>query len=293
VTLLVVVTGTGVVSGYVSGTKSSFAYLVPFNLLLAPAFLFMEAGTVIRLTITLSAVAALGLWGGSALRRRSGVEAAPSPEGRPARGTLRYTIGGVSLIRLSAIVLVGAVALVAVGSAAGFDATTVRMAYDEATLKQLPVDGRSNLSGGAASFRYTAGPGLHELVTDQHFDGGQHDGARWELRSSWTENLNVVSLASYIEKPRLDNPAAVARFVARKDREHARLAGFRVSHAVRVVDGRKGYVWNHGSDRGYWYYAAWFPRPVHTVRVECIAKRQAARFKRLCAEAVGSLRFRG
>ncbi|MDX6643611.1 MAG: hypothetical protein QOD76_1573, partial [Solirubrobacteraceae bacterium] len=51
------------------------------------------------------------------------------------------------------------------------------------------------------------------------------------------------------------------------------------------------YVWNHGSERGYWYYAAWFPQPVHTVRVECIARNQRDRFKRLCAEAVGSLKF--
>ena len=290
--LLTVVLGTGVASGYLSGTKSSLAYLVPFNLLLAPAFLFMDARAVVSLMIGLSVVVALGLWAGSALRRTFGGDAVPSAEERPARGTLRYTVGGVSLIRLSAIVVVGLVALVVAGSAAGFDATTLRMAYDEATAKQLPVDGRSNLSGGTASFRYTARPALHELVTDQHFAGGTYDGARWELRSSWTENLNVVSLASYVETPRLDNPAAVARFVARKDRQHARLAGFRVSHTVRVVDGRKGYVWDHGSRAGIWYFAAWFPQPVHSIRVECIAQREKARFKRLCREAMGSLQFR-
>jgi hypothetical protein len=60
-----------------------------------------------------------------------------------------------------------------------------------------------------------------------------------------------------------------------------------------LVNGRKGYVWDHGSDRGYWYYAAWFPQPVHTVRVECIAKKQVHRFKRLCTEAMRSLRFPG
>jgi len=33
-------------------------------------------------------------------------------------------------------------------------------------------------------------------------------------------------------------------------------------------------------------------RPVfYSVRVECIAKRQTGLFKRLCAEAMGSLRF--
>jgi hypothetical protein len=167
------------------------------------------------------------------------------------------------------------------------------MLYEQTTRTQLPVDGRSNLSGGAASFTYTPGRGLHELITDQHFGDGTYDGARWELRSSWTENFNVVSLASYVETPRLDNPAAVARFVAHKDREHARLAGHRVSHAERVIDGRKGYVWDHGSDSGYWFFGAWFPRPGYSVRVECIAKKEKDRFKRLCAEAMRSLRFHG
>jgi hypothetical protein len=64
-----------------------------------------------------------------------------------------------------------------------------------------------------------------------------------------------------------------------------------VTHTQRVVDGRRGYVWNHGSPRGFWYCAAWFPQPVHSVRVECIARRQTGRFKRLCAEAIGSLQF--
>jgi hypothetical protein len=59
-----------------------------------------------------------------------------------------------------------------------------------------------------------------------------------------------------------------------------------------VVDGRRGYVWDHGSPYGYRYYAAWFPHPVHTVRVECIASRQKDRFERICAEAVRSLEFR-
>jgi hypothetical protein len=46
-----------------------------------------------------------------------------------------------------------------------------------------------------------------------------------------------------------------------------------------------------GSPRGFWYFAAWFPQRVHSVRVECIARRQSARFKRLCSEAMSSLRF--
>lgn len=289
--LALVVLGTSGAAGYVAGTGSSLAYLVPFNLLLAPALFFMFTSNVIYLMVGLSLIAALGLWLGAWVRRATGRRAPATGEPRPPRGTLRYTIGGVSLIRLSAILLACALALTAVGSAAGFDSTALRMLYDQKTAKQLPVDGGSNLTGGAASFTYTRGRGLHELVTDQHFGAGPYDGARWELRSSWTENLNVVSLASYIETPRLDSPAAVARFVARKDREHRGLAGHRLSHTVRVVDGRKGYVWNHGSDRGYWFFAAWFPRPGYTVRVECVAKKEKERFKRLCAEAMGSLRF--
>ena len=74
-------------------------------------------------------------------------------------------------------------------------------------------------------------------------------------------------------------------------RAHSRLAGRRVTHAPRVVDGRRGDAWDPGSPRGVWYHAAWFPRPDHSVRVECIARRQTGRFKRLCAEAIGSLRF--
>ena len=138
---------------------------------------------------------------------------------------------------------------------------------------------------------HTPGRDLHELITDEEALAGPYDGARWELRSSFTKGYNVVTLAHYILEPRLGDDAAVAAFVAGKDRAHSRLAGFRVTHEQRVIDGRTAYVWDHGSHRGYWYYAAWFPEPVHSVRLECIAKRQTARFKRLCAEAVGSLEF--
>ena len=48
-------------------------------------------------------------------------------------------------------------------------------------------------------------------------------------------------------------------------------------------------MWKHGSPSGYWYYSAWFPQAEHSVRVECIAGREAPRFKRLCAEAMDSL----
>jgi hypothetical protein len=102
----------------------------------------------------------------------------------------------------------------------------------------------------------------------------------------------VVSLAHYIfDDPPLDDSAAVAEFVAGKDREHSKSAGERMTHKQRVIDGRKGYVWTHIGRGGYWLYSAWFPHPVHSIRVECVAKQQTDRFKRLCAEAIGSLEF--
>jgi hypothetical protein len=135
------------------------------------------------------------------------------------------------------------------------------------------------------------GGGLHEFVTDQHLGRGPFDGARWELRSSWKNGFNQVSLSTYDFSPRLDDPQAIADFVARKDREHDNLAGFDTTHTTRVVDGHHGYVWTHGSLRGWWYFAAWFPRPGDTVRVECIATQEKARFKRLCADAMRTLRL--
>ncbi len=126
---------------------------------------------------------------------------------------------------------------------------------------------------------------------DEDWGAGPNDGARWELRSSFTKGYNVVSLAHYIFEPRLDNAAAVAEFVAGKDGEHSKSAGRPMTHTERVVDGRKGYVWTHIGRADYWLYSAWFPHPVHTVRVECVARKQTDRFKRLCAEAVGSLKF--
>jgi hypothetical protein len=275
------------VCGYLSGTRSSLAYVVPLNLLVIPNFFFTGPSDVIALMILLSLVALAGLWAGSALRRgaSAGAPSAPAP------GGLRYAISGVGLIRLSGVLLAGMLALVVVASAAGFELTSLRLAVDEATAKQVPVDGRSNLTGNAASLTYTPGPGLHEFITDEDWGAGPNDGARWELRSSFTKNQNVVSLSHYIFEPRLDNPAEVAKFVAGKDDEHARMAGHRVGHTKRVVDGRTGYVWTHGNRFGYWHYAVWFPHPVHTIRVECIAKQDVKRFKRLCEEALGSLEF--
>jgi hypothetical protein len=276
-----------VMCGYTSGTRSSLAYIVPLNLLLTPLFFLIPPNDVILLMFALSAVAALGLWAGSALRER---RAAGS--GRPVDGSgLRRTLGGLSLVRISGAMLAVVLGLVTTAAAAGFELTSLKLAVDEATVEQRPVDGRSNLTGNAASLRYTPGPGLREFITDEHWDGGPNDGARWELRSSFRKGQNFVSLAHYIFEPRLDDPAAVAEFVADKDDEHSRIAGHRVSHTQRVVDGRTGYVWTHGNRAGYWHYAVWFPQAVHTVRVECVAKRDLSRFKRLCNEALESLEF--
>ena len=282
--LLLIVPGLCAICGYVSGTRSSLAYLAPLNLLVAPAFFFVDSTDVIAVMFVMSALAAVGLLAGSTLRR-----AAASPEPRPVPGGLRLQLSGLRLVRISGVMLATTLAVVVAVGVAGFDLTS--FAVDEATAKPVPLDGRSNLTGNAASLTYTPAPGLHEFVTDEHWDAGPNDGARWELRSSPTRGFNVVSLAHYIFEPPLDDEAAVREFVADKDREHTRGAGFRVSHTERVVDGRRGYVWNYGRSGRYWYYAAWFPQPVHSVRVECIARSQPDRFKRLCAEAVGSLKF--
>jgi hypothetical protein len=295
--VLLVVPALCAICGYLSGTRSSLAYIAPLNLLVSPAFFFADATDVIGVMLLLSALATIGLWAGSALREatagrvNAAAGAAASPERRAARGGLRYAISGLGLIRISGVLLAVVVALVAVTAAAGFELTTLRLAVDEATANQLPVDGRSNLTGNAASLTYTPAPDLHEFITDEHWDAGPNDGARWELRSSFTKGYNLVSLAHYIFEPRLDDEAAVREFVADKDREHSRGAGFRVTHTERVVDGRRGYVWNYGRSGRYWYYGAWFPQPIHSVRVECVARGQIGRFKRLCAEAIGSLEF--
>jgi hypothetical protein len=274
------------ICGYVSGTRSSLAYIAPLNLLLIPNFFVTGASDVIALMILVTTVALAGLWAGSALSRASAGE-----RGSAAPGSLRYAISGLGLIRISGALLATMLALVIVTSAAGFELTSLRLGLDEATAKQVPVDGRSNLTGNAASLTYTPGPGLHEFITDEDWGAGPNDGARWELRSSFTKNQNEVSLAHYVFDPPLDNPAAVAEFVADKDDEHSRMARRRVRHTKRVVDGRTGYVWTHGNRFGYWHYAVWFPHPVHSIRFECVAKQEVDRFKRLCGEALESLEF--
>jgi hypothetical protein len=275
------------ICGYVSATRASLAYIAPLNLLVAPAFFFADASEVAVVMLVLSVLAAIGLWAGSALRRG----AAGRPRPQAARGGLRYAISGVGLTRISGVLVAAVVALVVTASAAGFELSSLRLAVDGETSKQLRVDGRSNLAGNAASLTYTRAPDLQEFIIDEHWDGGPNDGARWELRSSSSKEYNVVSLAHYIFEPRLDDQAAIAGFLADKDREHTEGAGFRVTHSDRVVDGRKGYVWTYGERGRYWYYAAWFPQPVHSVRLECVARGQIDRFKRLCHEAVGSLKF--
>ena len=283
--MLLVVACLCVICGYASGTESSLAYVVPLNLLVAPDFFFADPREVIALMLGLSVGAAICLWTGSALRGAT----TSSPGRRAARGSLRYAISGLSLIRISGVLLAAVVTLVAVATAAGFELSTLRPGVDEATAKQLRVDGRSNLTGNAASLTYTPGPDLRESTADEHWDAGPNDGARWELRSPSSNGDDVISLAHYIFEPRLDDAAAVADFVADKDEEHSRIAGFRVTHSERVVDGRRGYVWRHRGRGAYWHYVIWFPRPVHSVRLECVSKRQVDRFKRLCAEATGSL----
>jgi hypothetical protein len=284
------------ICGYVARNRAAFTYLAPLNLLSAPAFFFWDADYVIGLMVSLTLVGAVGLWAGSALAAmtygRASAAAAPAAAPRPVRGTLRYTLGGVGLVRLSAMMLGALLALVLATAAAGFELTSVRLAIDELTGKQLPVDGRSDLTGGAAYFRYTPDGDLREFNTDSQPDPESNHGSRWELRSKFTQGHNVVSLAYYRFDPPLRGRAAVADFLDRKDREHSALAGFAVTHTTHVFGGRKAYIWNHESDRGYWYYAAWFPRSHDRVRVECVARRQKAKFQRLCKEALDSLRFR-
>ena len=281
--VLVGVLAASVIAGYLSGTRASLAYIAPLNLLVAPAFFFVDAGLVIACMIVVSALAALGLPAGSALRRLT-IARADAGRERPA-GPARALV----LIRLSAILLVVLTTLVTVTAAAGFDLTS--LGVKATTVERVPADGRSNLNGNAASLTYARAPDLREYIADEHWDAGPNDGARWELRSSRARG-NVLSLAHYIfTEPRLDNAAAVADFVAEKDGEHADSAGRRVTHTERVVDGRKGYVWTHIGRGGYWLYAAWFPHPVHSVRFECVAKKELPRFKRLCAEAMSSLKF--
>jgi hypothetical protein len=153
---------------------SSLAYLVPLNLVVAPAFFFADAGVVLGLMVIVRALGTVGLWIGSALR-----QAPPGEEPRAPRGSLRDAVSGAALVRISSVLPALIVGLV--GATAAAELTDLRLAVEQATANQLPVDGRSNLNGGAASLTYTPGPGLHELVTDEQPLSGPYDGAGWEL----------------------------------------------------------------------------------------------------------------
>ena len=115
------------------------------------------------------------------------VAPAAAAEDRAPRGSLRDALSGVGLVRISAILLALTAGLVGASTATGVELTSVRLAVEQATAKHLPVDGRSNLDGGAATLRYAPGPGLVELVTDEPPLAGPSDGARWELRSKFTK----------------------------------------------------------------------------------------------------------
>ena len=100
-----------------------------------------------------------------------------------------------------------------------------------------------------------------------------------------------MSLAHYIFEPRLDNPAAVAEFVADKDHEHSRSgrisrrpqdACCRRAPGLRVEPQRPGRLL---ALRGV--VSAAGPQRAGRMR----GKQQADRFKRLCDEAIRSLEF--
>lgn len=288
------------VCGHVSRTESSLTYLVPLNLLATPAFFFWEASYVIALMIVMSGLAAAGLWVGAWLRKEpaqpvdplGGAPVTPPPPQRPTPGSLRHALSGVRLIRITGGMLMVMGALLMASVASGIELTSLRYGVEELTLEGRPVDGRSNLTGGAASIRYKPDGDLREFITDSHADPDSYAGSRWELRSKWTQGYNLVSLATYRPNPPVETPEGLAYFLARKDREHSLLAGWSVTHAELTVDGRKGYYWHHDSDRGYRYYAAWFPQAGSTVRLECIYKNERKKFERLCGEALRSLKFR-
>jgi hypothetical protein len=254
VTATLIVAVLCVVCGYLAGTRSSLAYVVPLNLIVTPSFFLAEAVGVVGVMVMLSTLATVCLSAGSALR---GV--VDRSEAEPAQSGLRHAVGGLSLIRISGVLLAVMLTLVVATTAAGVELSSLRPGADEVTEKRLPVDGRSNLTGNAASFTYTPAPDLREFVTDEDWGAGPNDGARWELRSSLTGRDDVISLSHYIFEPRLDDTAAVSDFVSEKDEEHSEIAGSEASHTELVVDGRTGYVWRHGNPRGYWHHTAWFP----------------------------------
>jgi hypothetical protein len=69
--VLAVVGAVCLVSGYVSGTRASIAYIAPLNLLATPAFFFADAGGVLLVMVMLSLVGIAGLVAGATLGRRA------------------------------------------------------------------------------------------------------------------------------------------------------------------------------------------------------------------------------
>jgi hypothetical protein len=118
-----------------------------------------------------------------------------------------------------------------------------------------------------------------------------NDGARWELRSSFTKGYNVLTLRHYIVEPRLDDEAAVTDFIAGKDRDHSGLAGFRVTHTerastdARAMSGTTAAATATGTTR----------RGSRSRSTACASNAsqqdRRAGSKCLCAEAIGSLEF--
>lgn len=222
------------------------------------------------------------------LGSRQSAELRPSAsrDGRAPKTAREWVSIAVLCILLALVAIFAAVWVI------GGDAQAVRAMYDQYTKTSLPVDGKSNLTGGGASISYPAAGNLVELQTDEDWGEGPNDGARWELRSTWHEGFNVVSLANYVFVPALDDEASIDVWLAGKNADHENLAGKAVTYERIKVDGRTGYVWDHPGKNGYWHYAAWFPQPGGTIRLECISKQRHEQFRRICGTAVKSLRFK-
>ena len=226
-----------------------------------------------------------------------GIGAAPrapaSPDGARRAGSLRDALSGRGLIRISGMLLAAMVALVATAGAAGFELPTLRLAVDEATAKRLPVDGRSNLTGGPPRSPTRPARTCTSWSRTSLPLAGPNDGARWELRSSFTKGYNVG-----------DARALHRRAAARRRRRLSRLPG---REGSRPLPARRFPRDPHGARRRRAQGLRLGPRQPRAatgtsrpgsrsrctrVRVECVARRQTARFKRLCAEAIDSLEFR-
>lgn len=269
----------GAVCGRLAGTRLALRYIAPLNLLVLPAFLFTTVGEAVALMMLVSLAGAAGLGAGAMLRRGTG-----APPRAPREGLAR-TLSGAGLVGLSQLVLAAFGVLVAGAALAGYDPSAVGREL-RVDARELAADGRSNLTGGAASIRYSPAPGIRELAADERWSSDPGDGARWELH----QGSDVVSLSSYVFEPELDGEAAIGEFVAGKLAEHAKYAGGVVRPETLRAGGRTGYVWEYTDRGGVWHHVAWFPARVHSVRLECLARRPDPP---LCTQAARSLRFPG